>query len=379
MQPHWVFNDCPEGIKEQIRAYWEPKQPRLERLLHHFQPDLQYLGMTIYRHTRPPRFEVRATVHLPTGTLVAEETEEEFVRALDCVVDVLARGIKRHVERLRRDHLYRRKARRREALMAAGPFLERDAASGRRQAFFDLLRPHLASLSGQAQRELRILELEGALPKGELTPADLADEVLIRAWERFPHWPRHKPLDLWLIDLLHECMEQWRKEPPALSLAGRDRDQGHQEEQEWWRAILGDTAQVELEDVLPGSEGTEAWERLEAQEQRAQLSALLATLPKRQRQAFVLHVLEGLDPAEIAMVQDRPEKAVTADLEAARQVLRSRLAEAGGLEGLPAPDNQQAKRATPTAGQRIQSESGGDRRGENSQDKRPLSIEEARP
>lgn len=377
MQIHWVFNDCGEGLKSQVRGYWEKKQPRLEKLLQHFRPDLRFLGLTLYRQAHPPGFEARAALHLPTGTLVAEETAKDFAPALDRVADVLAREIKRHVERLRRDDLYRRKGRRRERLATAGPFLERDASTGRRAAFFDLLRPQLGSLHDYARRELHILELEGALPKGEWTPADLVDEVLVRAWERFPHWPRHKPLDLWLIDLLHECLEQWRKEPPALSLTGRDRDQGRpaDEEQEWW----GDTAQVELEDVLPGSEGTEVWERLEAEEQRTQLSAFMATLPKRQRQALVLHVLEGLDPAEISMVQDRPEKAVMADLEAGRQILRSRLAEAGYVEAAPLPENQPAEQAAPAAGQRIQTEATGDNHGEDSHDKHAVSIEEARP
>jgi ribosome-associated translation inhibitor RaiA len=128
MQTHWVFNDCAEGVKAPMRAYWEKKQPRLEKLLQPFRPDLQYLGLTIYRHTHPPCFEVRAALHLPTGTLVAEQTDKDFPRALDRVADVLAREIKRHIERLRRDHLYRRKARRRERLAAAGPFLEREEA-----------------------------------------------------------------------------------------------------------------------------------------------------------------------------------------------------------------------------------------------------------
>jgi RNA polymerase sigma factor (sigma-70 family) len=337
MQTHWVFNDCVEGVKEEIRAYWEAKQPRLEKLLHHFQPDLQYLGITVYCHTRPPRFEVRAALHLPTATLVVEETEKEFMRTLDRVVDVLVRDIKRHIEHLRRDHVYRRKNRRWERLAATGPFLEHDVASRRYQAFFDLLRPQLDSLHDYARRELRILELEEGLPKGELTSADLVDEVLLQAWERFPHWPRHKPLDLWLIELLHECLERWRQEPPALSLAGQEQNLGHlaEEEQEWW---VEDTAPTALEDLLPGSERTEVWERLEAEEQRSRLSALMATLPKQQRQALVLHQLEGFDLAEIAMVQDRPEKAMAADLEAARRGLRARLAEAGFgfTEGLPA-------------------------------------------
>jgi RNA polymerase sigma factor (sigma-70 family) len=331
MQTHWVFNDCPEGLKEQFREHWEEKQPRLEKLLQHFRADLQYLGITVYRHTRPPRFEVRAALHLPTGTLVAEETEKEFMQTLDRVVDVLAREIKRHVERLRRDHVYRRKARRREALTAARPFLERDAASGRRQAFFDLLRPHLESLSDHARRELLVMEEQGTLPKGELAPADLTDEVLIKAWDRFPHWPRHKPLHLWLIDLLHECVERWCKEPPALSLVGQANDRRLDVEEQEWDDLLGATEQVGLEDLVSGPEAG-VWQRLEAEEQRAQLSALVAKLPRRQRQALVLHFLEGFDLAEIAMIQDRPEQAVSADLEAARQALREQLAEAGYLE-----------------------------------------------
>jgi RNA polymerase sigma factor (sigma-70 family) len=348
MQTHWVFNDCDERLKEPIRGYWDKKQPRLEKLLQHFPPDLQFLGLTLYRHAHPPSFEVRAALHLPTGTLVAEETAKDFPQALDRVADVLAREIKRHVERLRRDDLYRRKGRQRECLAAAGPFLERDAASGRRAAFFDLLRPQLGSLHDYARRELHILELEGVLPKGECVPADLVDEVLLMAWQRFANRPRHKPLDLWLIDLLHEYLERWRQQPAALSLVGQDRDQGSPvEEQEWWASLLGDTAQVGLEELLPGSEGTEAWERLEAEEQRARLSTLMAALPKRQRQALVLHILEGLDPAEIAMVQDRPEKAVLADLEAARQALRTRMAEAGYLEEATAPGNVQGERVHP--------------------------------
>jgi len=349
MQTHWVFNDCGEALKGHIRGYWEKKQPRLEKLLQHFRPDLRFLGLTVYRHTQPSGFEVRAALHLPTGTLVAEETEKDFAPALDRVADVLAREIKRHVERLRHDDLYRRKGRRRERLAAAGPFLERDAASGRRAAFFDLLRPQLSSLHDYARRELHILELEGMLPKGEWAPADLVDEVLLMAWQRFDSRPRHKPLDLWLIELLHECLERWQKEPPALSLAGQDQDRSRpaEEEQEWWGSLLGDTAQVGLEELLPGSEGTEAWERLETEEQRAQLSTLMAALPKRQRQALVLHVLEGLDPAEIAMVQDRPEKAIVADLDAGRQALRARMAEAGYLEEATTPANAQAERAHP--------------------------------
>jgi hypothetical protein len=66
-------------LKGRVRSYWKKKQPRLARLLQYLPPGLRFLGLTLYRHTRPPGFEVRAALHLPTGTLVAEETATEVL------------------------------------------------------------------------------------------------------------------------------------------------------------------------------------------------------------------------------------------------------------------------------------------------------------
>ena len=60
--------------------------------------------------------------------------------------------------------------------------------------------------------------------------------------------------------------------------------------------------------------------------------SLLGELPAAQRQAFLLHALEDYDTAEIAMLQDRPESQVKADIEAARQTLRKRLMAGGYLQ-----------------------------------------------
>lgn len=50
-----------------------------------------------------------------------------------------------------------------------------------------------------------------------------------------------------------------------------------------------------------------------------------SALPKAQRQAFVLHVLEAYELFEIAMLQDRPETEVQADIEDARNTIRKQL------------------------------------------------------
>lgn len=332
MQTHWVFNDCGSNLKEQLRAYWDKKQPRLERLLTHFQGDLKHLGLTVYRHTTPYRFEVRAVLHLPTAALVAEEEQKEFTEALDRVADALCREIKRHLEALRRDHVFRRKLRRRQNLVRAGGSLERDVAQGRRHAFFALLRPLLRFLAEHARRELHVLELEGALPRGDLTTGDLVDEVLTIAWERYTRRPRRTSLDLWLVDLLHECLERWRREPPTLSLVAAGSEPRSEDQEPGEELFLESTDAITLEETLPDREQTEAWQRLEAEEQRAYLTRLLAKLPEPQRQAMLLEVLEGYDADEIALIQDRAIAEVRTDLEAARQALRCSLGESGHLE-----------------------------------------------
>lgn len=335
MKIHWVFHNCDEPIKATLESYWSKKLKRLEKLLVPYQPDLQDVRLTLYRHEQNPQrawFEGRAVIHLPTGTLVAEANDKEPRVVLDQLADTLVREVKRHKEQVRRDYVFKRKERARADLSAAGPLLERDREVGRRQDFFQLLRPLLGFLRDHARRELRILELEGVLHRNEVSVADVLDEVLSRAWERFADRPRRLGLDLWLTNLLHEILKTWVKQEPRphVSLAERAAEEAEPVgEQEWWAALLGHDGTFTLEDLLPGSEGTEVGDELVAEEQRRQLMALVAGMPTLQRQAFLLHALEDYDPAEIAMLQDRAESKVRADIEAARSMLAQELIAAG--------------------------------------------------
>ncbi len=54
---------------------------------------------------------MRAALHLPTRTLVAEVMEREPNAVLDKLCDVLAGEIKRHRDQLRRDRDHHRKGR----------------------------------------------------------------------------------------------------------------------------------------------------------------------------------------------------------------------------------------------------------------------------
>jgi RNA polymerase sigma factor (sigma-70 family) len=313
----WVFQDCEEPRRERARRAWAEGWPRLERWLTTFPREQRQLLLTVRHGDRPARDEVRAVLILPAGTLVAEESAEDAAVALRRVARTLGEEIKRHKDRLRYEQLDRRKSRRREVLGAAGPLLQRDAELGRREAFFELLRPLLGTLREHARRELRIAELEGGLPRGQVTEDDLIDEVVVRAWRRFKHRPRWVALDLWLVGLLHQALGEWAEGVPA---APGEWPRRPGDEEEWFAPLFGEEEPLGWEDLLPAIEDDPA-SRLEADEERERALALLAQLPPLQRRAFALRVLEGYEADEVAKIQGRPESEVLADIEAAQRTL----------------------------------------------------------
>ena len=188
-------------------------------------------------------------------------------------------------------------------------------------------------LRDYARREIRILDRRGRCIRERWK--------WTTCWTRSWSWPgsgmpdrgqQGLTLDLWLTELIQEALEQWIKQEHRshVSLEARadevlPDEVPQEDEEDWWADLLGDEETLNLEDLIPGSDGTEIWDKLEAEEQQNRLLSLLAQLRATQRQAFLLHAGEGYTADEIAMLQDRPESDVKADIEAARKWLRDGL------------------------------------------------------
>ncbi len=339
-----------EGLQEQptraeLELYWHDKVGRIQRLLKGYPEDLYELRLTVHasRKNDETRFyEVRGVVRLPTGTLVCHREGKDVFALIDQIVDNLVRQVKRHRELVRKDYLYKRKNRARRDLAGAEPLLAQDKSRGRRDEFFRLLRPLLHFLSDHAARELRVLEMEGVLHPGEVSPEDLLDEVLTEAWQQFDRRPKGRPLHLWLTELLHQVLDRLVKQEPRahdsleVEVLQTVEDLPVQEvqvgEDEWWAALLGYSETLTLEDLVPGCDTTPQWEALEPDTQREKVMQLLGRLPSRQRQALLLFAVEDYDPAEIALLQNRSEEEVRQDIDAARKQLQQWLEEARHIQ-----------------------------------------------
>ncbi len=335
MNIHWVFESV-NNERTQIKQYWQKKLPRLERLLSRYHFDLRELRMTLHRRQRPEQWELRAVLHLPTGTLVAREIGTSWTEAIDRVADQLAREISRHKCQVRKEYLYRRRRQRQQRFESVRHLLEQDVAAERRAAFFQLLEPMLDSVYDYARRELAIREAEGTIKKNLVSPRDLVDDVMTLAWQEFNDRPAKLELDLWLFGLVRKRLDQLSETQKLESLeqqvptpddAMLTPDEDVDETEYWLERAVQQANSLELADLIPDPETEEAWSALSEEEQQERLHQAVAALPAKQRETFFLSAIGGYEPAEIAKLQERSESEVKQDLEQARDVLKQQLAE----------------------------------------------------
>ncbi len=120
--------------------------------------------------------------------------------------------------------------------------------------------------------------------------------------------------------ILHGVLAELGKEPLKASLAEPVVwDEPQKEEEE---IAYGEAELQTLADTLTDSAQANAWEQVDRDEQRRIVERELSRLDRRQRETLLAHTLDGFDTAEIAMIQDRGEKEVVADLRSARETLR---------------------------------------------------------
>ncbi|MCA9158307.1 MAG: HPF/RaiA family ribosome-associated protein [Planctomycetales bacterium] len=268
--------------------------------------------------------EARLAGHQP---ITVSHQGSSVEQALDGAADTLEKTLKRNLRR--KDSLFKRRARARTEFTDVDPLLQRGAEIGNQKEFLTLLRPLLGHLRDHATRELRMLEMNELFPRDQVTADDLLDEVMARAWLRFAGRPREIPLDLWLVNLLDETLDE-KIEPESRTKKSLNQhaDEVHSkdlhqvDDQEWWVWLLGEDETISLGDAISSGEGTAAAEQVKSRDLKDRIHALLGAMPKAQRQAFVLHILEAYELYEVAMIQDRAETEVQADIEAARNILR---------------------------------------------------------
>lgn len=332
MKTQWTFHQCGR-IEKSARDYWAVKTQSLEWLLTNYDRDAKRVYLTLYHHAEPEQWELRAVLHLPTGTLTVEDTSSVLMEAIDKVADKLVSGIGRHKRELRTRQLQRRRKHRRRQFASVNEFLTQDALANRTDAFAALILPYADQLYDHARRELRILEDQGEIPRGEFNPADLVDDLMLRACERYRDRFPETSLDVWLFEQLNQQLDELRLAEPPISLAAAEPevisdevDDGDLGDDHYWMdRLLEPPPTLSLEEMVPDERWNDIWNKLEATERHQQLTQLLQGLPKHQRQALILRDAYGFEIFEIARALGRCSTDVESDLLEAREKVRAGL------------------------------------------------------
>lgn len=334
MRIHWTFRHC-NGDKEKARSYLEKKKRRLTRRIARFRSDRCSLELTLYNHAAREAWELRAVLRTPTGSLVATGERHDLYHVIDEILDELTRQLRRHKAKVRKEHVTRRRRQRALEFAKAEPFLKQDVHDERRDDFFELLSPLLETVREHAAYELDILETEGDLPIGELSADDLVDEVLLLAYDRYRLRPPEFLMESWLMGLLQERLNELSAQEPPISLAPdaevtlpeeQDADALDFEDVKYWMSHVMDFEDtVGLEELVPDEDVADTISDIEQKEEKQQLKQMLNKLPKRQRQAIMLHEASGFEVHEIASMLQMSDAEIERLIEKARATLHKHL------------------------------------------------------
>lgn len=173
----------------------------------------------------------------------------------------------------------------------------------------DLL-ARVARGEGRAVRELverklhRLLSLSQRLLGRREEAEEVVQEVFLRVWKQAPNWqPGIARFDTWLHRVtLNLCYDRLRE---------RRNDEPYEEEHD-------------IADSAPAPD-----EAVHREQRNAILSAALASLPPRQREALILQYYQGLSNIEAAALMNISAEALESLLARARRGLHARLTAIG--------------------------------------------------
>lgn len=324
-------------MKLDIEAYFEPDIAwtgelnrltlKLEKLTSVFPTSTTYLLCSVWREGESLS-GVTLTLAIAGRELRASAEHSSPVQATRKAFGDLERQVNALIQQRREEEFWQRTSRDRfahDSARAAEPL-----PSTRSEAAASIDR-ELSELYNFVRREIAIRQAHGDLKRGELTVAEIVDEVALTAMEQYAEPPADLNFRPWLFQLALDVIKRRGSEVEAargtidLAQPVQERSQSEDEVYDFYQP----DHETQLVDLIPDGLLPTPEETLAASELQQCINRELARLPRRWREAFMLYSVEGLTLEEVARVTCHPIDATRRAIELARELLRAGLAEAG--------------------------------------------------
>ena len=301
---------------------------KLEKRLQVFRPELIHLKGIVEENSPREGFVVSMNLRLPSGQMAVQEAAPTASAALKAVCDDLLQQVTRHKDLLRNSHKWRRRrSARREAQV---PFEETVAAVQPSSVSGDDIRSYvnanLARLDRFVEREIYFREAAEQMPPDSVAKEEIIDEVIARALGDGTEKPERLALEPWLYrlairsigdlaaranDNLSSVHLEESARTPNVRASDEPELQYHQpDEMLTEESVIADTRVATPEDVAY------------TDEMITLVQYALSGTKRADREAFILHTIEGFSVEEISAITDRKPEEIRASINAAREHLR---------------------------------------------------------
>jgi len=322
-------------------SYKDRKTPDIEKEINHlvdklrkrlqvFRPELIHLKGLIEQNSAREGVTVSLNLRLPSGQMAVQKSAPTGAAALKAASEDLLQQIGKHKEILRNSHKWQRRRVAGFRGKSQVPFEQTVAAVQVPTATLDDIRSYvnanLARLERFVERELYFRETADEIPADVVTKEEVIDEAIARALGDGLEKPERLALEPWLYRLAMRSIDDLcassDESGPSVHLEDSARKPNV-------RASDEPELQFHQPDETLTGENVIADRRMSTPEDIAYSDEMIALVQfaldgasRPDREAFVLHVVEGFSEEEIATITDRKPEEVRASIAKAREQLR---------------------------------------------------------
>ena len=323
-------------------SYRVHKTPDLEREINHlieklskrlqvFRPELVRLKGAIEENSARRIPTVSLNLRLPSGQLAVEKSADTAVGAVKAACEDLLHQVGKHKELLRNSHKWR--GRRRPAANpheSQVPFETTLAAIQPAGISLEDIRSYVNANLGRLERyidrEIYFREAAEQLPRNSISRQEVVDETIARALGDDGEKPERLALEPWLFRIalivIRDLASSAYEDDGAIHLEQRVPAKHERASDEAQLQFHQPDESFTEETVIPDRQATNPEDVVYSDEMMTLLQYAVAGASRLDREAFILHVVEGFMLDEVAVITDRKTDEVLSSINAVRERLR---------------------------------------------------------
>jgi RNA polymerase sigma factor (sigma-70 family) len=314
------------AVEEEINHQVE----KLQKRLHAFRPELVHLKGAFDRHSMQEGFTFCLNLRLPSGQMAAREAAASDLAVVKAAFADLLQQFSKHKDLLRSSHKWRGRRLPSSAAKKQVPFDQTLAALPPLTISSDDVRSYvnanLTRLERFVERELSFRQTSGDIRFHSITKEEVVDEVVARALGEGIEKPDRVALEPWLYRLsiraINEFSAQNDGDASAVRLEDHARTPNVQGSDEAELQFHQPDEDLTEENLIPDLATHTPEDIAYNDEMIAMVQLALGATRHQDREAFILHAIEGFSVDEIADITDRGAEEVQRSLATARDKLR---------------------------------------------------------